>query len=380
MRARLPTVPDTDPTARVADAVQPLPDFAGRLVRWQRQSGRHDLPWQVRDPYRVWLSEIMLQQTQVVTVLDYFARFTARFPTVQALAAAPEDEVLAAWSGLGYYRRARLLHRCAQIVVETHGGAFPQTADSLATLPGIGPSTAAAIAAFCYDERAAILDGNVQRVLCRSHGIGDPVPSTATTRKLWSLARSLLPEAPDIAAYTQGLMDLGATVCKPRQPTCSACPFIADCRARRSGDPQRLPVRQPTRKTRPERSTVMLWLRNPSGGLNWLEKRPLQGIWPGLWSLPQFDATEQALQFAARFGRIIGHRELAAFRHAFTHFELTILPLLVDLQVQPGVAEPKGQWLDLDEATRLGLPAPVRSLLMRQMAATDAPPPSVLQE
>ncbi|MDD5001192.1 MAG: A/G-specific adenine glycosylase, partial [Thiomonas arsenitoxydans] len=162
-----PAAPFTAPT---------LPHFASRLVRWQRQHGRHDLPWQVRDPYRVWLSEIMLQQTQVATVIDYYARFTALFPTVQALAAAPEDAVLAAWSGLGYYQRARNLHRCAQIVVQTHGGAFPQTAESLAALPGIGPSTAAAITAFCFDERAAILDGNVQRVLCRSHGIDDPVP------------------------------------------------------------------------------------------------------------------------------------------------------------------------------------------------------------
>ena len=371
------TVSDTDHATLPPDSVTPLPDFATRLVRWQRHSGRHDLPWQVRDPYRVWLSEIMLQQTQVATVLDYFERFTARFPTVQALAAAPEDEVLAAWSGLGYYRRARHLHRCAQIVVETHGGVFPQTAESLATLPGIGPSTAAAIAAFCFDERAAILDGNVQRVLCRSHGVADPVPSTATTRKLWSLARSLLPQAPDIAAYTQGLMDLGATVCKPRQPSCGACPFAGDCRARLSGDPQRLPLRRPTRKSRPMRHTVMLWLRQPSTGLNWLERRPPQGIWPGLWSLPQFDTAQQALQFAARLGQVIGHQELATVRHAFTHFELTILPLRVELQARPGAAEPQGQWLDLDEATRLGLPAPVRSLLMQPIAA--APLPSLLQ-
>jgi len=371
-------VPDSAPAAPFTAPT--LPDFASRLVRWQRQHGRHDLPWQVRDPYRVWLSEIMLQQTQVATVIDYYARFTALFPTVQALAAAPEDAVLAAWSGLGYYQRARNLHRCAQIVIQTHGGAFPQTAESLAALPGIGPSTAAAIAAFCFDERAAILDGNVQRVLCRSHGIDDPVPATATTRKLWSLARSLLPEAQDIAAYTQGLMDLGATVCRPRQPACTECPFATDCRAHLAGDPQRLPVRKAARKSRPQRSTVMLWLRNSPDGLCWLEKRPQLGLWPGLWSLPQFDAPEQALQFAAQIGPVIGQRELAPFRHAFTHFELTVRPLLVDVQAQPRAAEPQGQWLDLEQAARLGLPAPVRSLLLQQVPPADAPPPAVLHK
>lgn len=355
-------------------AEQGPPHFARRLVQWQRQYGRHDLPWQVRDPYRVWLSEIMLQQTQVAVVADYFSRFIARFPTVQALAAAPQDAVLAAWSGLGYYQRARNLHRCAQIVVEAHGGAFPQTAERLAALPGIGPSTAAAIAAFCFDERAAILDGNVQRVLCRSHGIDDPVPSAATTRRLWALARSLLPDAKDMTAYTQGLMDLGATVCKPRQPLCRQCPFAADCRANLSGDPQRLPVRKPSRNIRPQRSTVLLWLRCAPGDQIWLEKRPPQGIWPGLWSLPQFDTPELAVMFAAQLGRVVSQRELPTIRHAFTHFELTARPLLIDLDPTPQAAEPQGQWLSLAQAALLGLPAPVRSLLLQPVAADCAPP------
>ncbi len=363
-------------------AEQGPPDFSSRLVRWQRLHGRHGLPWQVRDPYRVWLSEIMLQQTQVAVVAGYFVRFIARFPTVQALAAASPDAVLAAWSGLGYYQRARHLHRCAQIVVEAHGGAFPQTAAMLATLPGIGPSTAAAIAAFCFDERAAILDGNVQRVLCRSHGIDDPVPAAATTRRLWALAHSLLPEANDIAAYTQGLMDLGATVCKPRQPLCMQCPFETDCRARRAGDPQRLPVRKPARSARPQRSTVMLWLRSLPHGQTWLERRPSQGIWPGLWSLPQFDDTEQATVFAAQFGRIVSQRELPTFRHVFTHFELTARPLLIDLHATQQAAEMSGQWLSLAQAEQLGLPAPVRGLLLQPIAAIPAdpaPPRAALQ-
>jgi len=357
------------------------PHFASRLVQWQRQHGRHDLPWQVRDSYFVWLSEIMLQQTQVAVVADYFARFIARFPTVQALAAAKQDAVLAAWSGLGYYQRARNLHRCAQMVVERFDGTFPHTARELATLPGIGPSTAAAIAAFCFDERAAILDGNVQRVLCRTHGIDDPIPSAATTRKLSTLAHSLLPETEDMAAYTQGLMDLGATVCKPRQPLCTQCPFEADCQARLSGDPQRLPVRKPSRGARPQRSTVMLWLRSVPGEQTWLEKRPPKGIWPGLWSLPQFETLEQATLFAAPFGRIVGQHALPTFRHVFTHFELTVHPLLIDLHAPYQCAERPGQWLSLAQAAQLGLPAPVRNLLLQHTAAVpaDAPPPVALQ-
>ena len=201
------------------------------MIGWQGRHGRHGLPWQGNpDPYRVWLSEVMLQQTQVATVLAYYPRFLARFPDVRALAAAPLDAVLAAWSGLGYYRRARLLHRCAQVVVAEHGGAFPRHAVQLAALPGIGRSTAAAIAAFCFGERAAILDGNVKRVLARAFGIGDDLGTAAGQRALWARAEALLP-ARGIGAYTQGLMDLGATVCLARRPRCDACPLAATCAA-----------------------------------------------------------------------------------------------------------------------------------------------------
>jgi A/G-specific DNA-adenine glycosylase (EC 3.2.2.-) len=203
--------------------------FASRLVAWQRSHGRHDLPWQAStDPYRVWLSEIMLQQTQVSVVLSYYPRFLQRFPHVQALAEASEDAVLAQWSGLGYYRRARNLHRCAQQVCSEHGGHFPHTAKELQQLAGIGRSTAAAIAAFCFGERAAILDGNVKRVLSRAFVLPASVSAAAETRALWSLAESLLPEQA-IQTYTQGLMDLGATLCKPRKPACAQCPFASDC-------------------------------------------------------------------------------------------------------------------------------------------------------
>src|SRR5450830_404982 len=222
--------------------------LAQRVVRWQREHGRHDLPWQnTRDPYRVWLSEIMLQQTQVSTVLDYFDRFLVRFPDVAALAAAEQDEVLGLWSGLGYYSRARNLHACARQVMALHGGAFPRSAELLATLPGIGRSTAAAIASFCFDERVAILDGNVKRVLTRALGFGDDLAVAAHERRLWDLATDLLPEAPavggdagrspDMPAYTQGLMDLGATVCTTRKPACLLCPLQATCKALAEASP-----------------------------------------------------------------------------------------------------------------------------------------------
>ena len=361
--ASLTASPTTDPPEAAV-----LPQFAARLVQWQRAHGRHGLPWQGRSAYHVWLSEIMLQQTQVAVVTGYYTRFVERFPTVQALAAAPQDAVLAAWSGLGYYQRARNLQRCAQLVVQRYGGEFPRTARELAELPGIGPSTAAAIAAFCFAERAAILDGNVQRVLCRSHGISDPLPDAAATRKLRALAQALLPAASDIAAYTQGLMDLGATVCRPRQPLCAQCPFAADCRARNGGDPQRLPQRKPKTAARQRRHTVMLWLRNRADGTLWLERRPPQGIWPGLWSLPEFAGRPQALAFAARLGAVVAQRELPAFAHAFTHFDLTAQPLQIDVEPATTAAEPAGQWIAPQAAAALALPAPVRALLLRHAA------------
>jgi A/G-specific adenine glycosylase len=253
--------------------------IASRLVAWQRKHGRHGLPWQhTRDPYRVWLSEIMLQQTQVTAVLDYYQRFLSQFPTVKALAEAPADQVMTQWAGLGYYARARNLHACAKQVMSTWNGKFPPDASGLATLPGIGPSTAAAIAAFCYGERAAILDGNVKRVLARLFAIeGDPT-SRPTELQLWSLARDLVPTAracaadPDLmSAYTQGLMDLGATVCTRGRPKCEACPLKKDCLALLQGRCDELPWPR-TRKVLPERSTAMLIAHRP--GYLLLVQRP----------------------------------------------------------------------------------------------------------
>jgi A/G-specific adenine glycosylase len=349
------------------------PDLATRVVAWQRRHGRHALPWQgTRDPYRVWLSEIMLQQTQVATVLDYYPRFLARFPDVAALAAAPLDEVLALWSGLGYYSRARNLHRCAQVVVAAHGGEFPRSAAGLATLPGIGRSTAAAIATFCFGERAAILDGNVKRVLTRALGFGADLAEARHERELWARAEALLP-ARGIEAYTQGLMDLGATVCLARTPRCEACPLAEICVARAEGRPQAYPVNT-RRPKRQQRADALLWL--VQGGRVWLQQRPPRGVWAGLWSLPEAPTVEDWEARAAAWpGR--GER-LLPFVHVLTHRDWTLAPLRWRLPAHaPTPSGLEGRWFTRDEALALGLPAPVRQLLAGA-SADDLPAAQVL--
>ncbi|MDE1948180.1 MAG: A/G-specific adenine glycosylase [Burkholderiales bacterium] len=341
----------------------PAGAFARRVQRWQREHGRHDLPWQgTRDPYRVWLSEVMLQQTQVATVLGYYARFLERFPDVQALAAAPLDEVLAAWSGLGYYSRARHLHRCAIAVVGAHGGRFPGTSAELETLPGIGRSTAAAIAVFCFGERAAILDGNVERVLTRAIGFEADLAQAAGRRALWQAAVERLP-ARDVEAYTQGLMDLGSAVCLVRRPLCEACPLRTDCVAHAQGRPEAYPVK--TRKLRRgRRSNAWLWLEQ--GGRIWLSRRPESGVWAGLWSLPEFESVP-ALEAAA--GAWPGHGSwLPPLEHALTHFDWTLQPLRWRLPPRARSAAvtqglPEGRWFEPGAALQMGLPAPLRRLL-----------------
>lgn len=335
-------------------------DFAARLVRWQREHGRHALPWQnTRDPYRVWLSEVMLQQTQVATVLGYYEGFLRRFPTVQALAAAPLDDVLALWSGLGYYSRARNLHRCAQAVVQQHGSVFPASAARLAELPGIGRSTAAAIAAFAFGERAAILDGNVKRVLARHRGFGEDISAAPAQQRLWALAQTLLP-ARGVDRYTQALMDLGATVCTARSPACGRCPVASDCVARAEGEPQRYPAK--TRRTRRgRRENALLWLRQ--GERTLLVRRPDQGVWAGLWTLPEYASVDE-LEAAAHWP---GSGEwLEPVVHALTHFDWTLHTLAWTLppRVRVPVALPDGRWVARDDALALGLPAPVRRLLV----------------
>ncbi len=336
--------------------------FAGRVVEWQQRHGRHDLPWQgTRDPYRVWLSEIMLQQTQVATVLAYYPRFLDRFTDVASLAAADEDQVLGLWSGLGYYSRARNLHRCARDVMVRFGGSFPRTAAELATLPGIGRSTAAAIAAFCFGERAAILDGNVKRVLTRALGFDADLAVAAHERELWQRAEALLPSTDlhrTMPAYTQGLMDLGAMVCTRTRPACVICPLQGECVAAREGDPARYPVR--TRRT--ARSQLTLWLlhAHDAQGRVWLQQRPERGIWARLYCLPVHEDREQLLGSlsAAAQGTVV---EYAGFRHVLTHRDLDIH--IVSARVGPHDLAGEGAWFAPGEWTALGLPAPIRAFL-----------------
>lgn len=346
----------------------PGAEFSTRLIEWQRSHGRHALPWQnTRDPYRVWLSEIMLQQTQVATVLGYYERFLRRFPDVAALAAAPLDDVLALWSGLGYYSRARNLHRCAREVVEHHGGAFPRSSERLAQLPGVGRSTAAAIAAFCFGERVAILDGNVKRVLTRVLAFDGDLAQSANERALWSQASALLPENGGIEAYTQGLMDLGATVCLAREPSCLLCPVQPLCIAAGTQTQSRFPVRSRKLK-RGVREHIWLWLRWRDR--IWLVQRPDSGVWAGLWSLPEFASVEN---FDAASSSWPGSAEsLPSFTHVLTHLDWTLHPLRWTLPPRTAArtiaaivsAWPSGRWFDLDEALAAGLPAPLRKLLV----------------
>jgi len=348
------------PTAPTALTALTAPTFATHVIRWQRQHGRHGLPWQgTRDPYRVWLSEVMLQQTQVSTVLDYYARFLQRFPSVAALAAAPLDDVFALWSGLGYYSRARNLHRCAQAVVADHGGEFPRSSQALEKLPGIGRSTAAAIAAFCFGERVAILDGNVKRVLGRTLGFAEDLATAAAVARLWSLADRLLPPR-DVDIYTQGLMDLGATLCATRRPACERCPVAAHCLARASGEPESFPVKT-RRLKRSQRENALLWLRHRDRV--YLVKRPATGVWAGLWSLPEFTSTLALDEATADWP---GHGAWQPdVQHALTHFDWLLHPMqwVLPVRAKLDAALPEGRWFSIDEALALGLPAPVRRLL-----------------
>ena len=371
--------------------------FAPTLVAWQRVHGRHTLPWQQlasgrdagpgagRDAYGVWVAEIMLQQTQVAAVIPFYRRFLERFPDVTALAEAPLDEVMRCWSGLGYYSRARNLHAAAGRVVSEFAGVFPDDLDALERLPGVGRSTAAAIAVFAFGLRAAILDGNVKRVLARVFAI-EGVPSNAvTTRGMWSLAAELLPARGvgyggegDIGHYSQGLMDLGATVCTPRNPSCRSCPFETDCLAYRQGRVAELPHRA-RRKALPERRVTMLLITRGNEVL--LERRPPTGIWGGLWSLPEAQRVDDLEQFRGRFerfGDLLSIEGEPGFTHRFTHFVLHADVVHARLREtphegrQPHLASPEEplRWVDETDVLELGLPAPIRTL-MRVRRADD---------
>lgn len=345
-----------------------LPDFAQRLIAWHKMHGRKGLPWQnTTDPYRVWLSEIMLQQTQVATVIPYYQRFLERFPTLADLAAAPVDAVMPLWSGLGYYARARNLHKCAQTVVARHGGEFPRDANRIAELPGIGRSTANAIASFCFGAQTPILDGNVKRVFARCFGIDGFPGSVPVEREMWALAERLMPTT-ETGLYTQAQMDLGATVCTRGKPLCSRCPLNDVCIAHRDNRIAELPAPRP-KKTVPERESVFLVMQSEHGIL--LERRPPSGIWGGLLCLPELPPGTDAAQHAARHYGVAATewREEPSLRHVFTHFRLTLRPLHARVTPAPAIMENGRRWLSADAYVDAALPTPIRTLLARTFGA-----------
>ncbi|MFN3580398.1 MAG: A/G-specific adenine glycosylase [Pseudomonas sp.] len=338
--------------------------FAAAVLAWYDEHGRKDLPWQQGiTPYRVWVSEIMLQQTQVATVIPYFQRFMQTLPTVEALASAPADEVLHLWTGLGYYSRARNLHKAAKQVVAEHGGEFPADIDALIELPGIGRSTAGAIASLSMGLAAPILDGNVKRVLARFHAVEGWPGTRSVHDRLWTLAERHLPTA-RFDHYTQAMMDLGATLCTRSKPSCLICPLQTGCQAHFLGQETAYPGSKP-RKSIPVRQCLMPLLVNPQGEV-WLQRRPDSGLWGGLWCPPQLDSREQLDALVVEQGwHPQGIEELAPLRHTFSHFHLDIQPLLVRVSVGSGVAEPGQVWYNLRQPSRLGLAAPVKKLLKR---------------
>jgi A/G-specific adenine glycosylase len=367
--------------------------FAAALIDWHARHGRHDLPWQRRrTPYRVWVSEIMLQQTQVATVIPYYERFMQRFPDAGALAAAPLDDVLHLWSGLGYYARARNLHRAAVRIAEEHGGKFPRSFEAVAGLPGIGRSTAGAILALSRAERFPILDGNVRRVLSRHFGVEGSASDRATLEKLWTLSEECTP-AENVDTYTQAVMDLGATVCVRRNPSCNTCPVAATCIARRTGRQHELPSPKPARARRVRQVFMLAAVREDGGIL--LERRPERGVWGGLWCLPEFASAAEAADYARQTLRDAAARPvpLATVEHAFTHFDLVITPLLAQCSgsagavplaipgggpfgprgpAQASAAAPRSLWYRAREPAKLGLPAPIRLLLERLASPAGA--------
>lgn len=347
--------------------------FSQRLLRWYSRNGRHDLPWQQqRTPYRVWVSEIMLQQTRVETVIPYYQSFMQQFPTVQALANAELDSVLHLWTGLGYYARARNLHRAAIKIVHEHAGRVPMSMDELTELPGIGRSTAGAILALSANQRHSILDGNVRRVLARHRGIGGWPGKAEVLRELWNVADACTPAA-QVADYTQAIMDLGATVCLKSKPQCPLCPVADDCYARLHNRQQDYPGKKP-RKALPVKKTVFAILENSHGDIM-LQQRPLTGIWGGLWSFPECSPEENIENWlTAQLGYTArAVREMAPFRHTFSHYHLDIVPVHIHVgEGSAGVADnDRYIWYSPAKTRKLGLAAPVKSLL-EQLARKHA--------
>ncbi len=356
-----------------------IPDFAARLLQWFDQYGRKDLPWQQnKTPYRVWVSEIMLQQTQVASVIVYYQRFMQSFPDVKTLANAPEDQVLEHWAGLGYYARARNLHKAAKQIVAQHEAVFPDSFDDIIALPGIGRSTAGAILSIAFKQRASILDGNVKRVLCRHRAIDEWPGKTSIETTLWSLAGALTPEQ-NVDRYTQAIMDLGATLCTRTKPTCEACPVNDDCLAKQRNLQAELPKPKP-KKTIPLRHTWMTHVENSQGEIL-LEKRPPSGIWGGLYSLPEWPAELDSAEIAAELTRQYGFEltsitEATPFVHTFSHYKLAIQPIQVKV-LNSGLGIRSNDtllWVKKDKLQQLGLPAPVTKYLNKLIHPSVATP------
>ncbi|MGB0446134.1 MAG: A/G-specific adenine glycosylase [Pseudomonadales bacterium] len=342
-------------------------DFAQQLLSWFDDHGRHNLPWQDnRNAYRVWVSEIMLQQTQVATVSPYFERFMARFPQLSDLAAAPVDDVLALWTGLGYYSRARNLHKCAQVVTEQYQGDFPTDTQTLAQLPGIGPSTAAAIVSQAYNKPAAILDGNVKRVLTRIYAIEGWPGQKVIEQQLWELAKQLTPQQRN-ADYTQAIMDLGATICRRNKPLCVACPMQNNCQALAQDKVSALPTRKP-KKDLPEKQVWTLLLTDHQQNVQ-LYQRPHKGIWGGLWSLPEFACLEDLQNHLALLGTT-NSQPLPEVKHAFSHYKLTLHPYRVSLPANHGYIQEttRLKWYASQQIDTIGLPSPIKQILQQYWA------------
>ncbi|KJS08269.1 MAG: DNA glycosylase [Gammaproteobacteria bacterium BRH_c0] len=336
---------------------------ASRLLRWFDQHGRKDLPWQKNiTPYRVWLSEIMLQQTQVTTVIPYFERFTATFSTVTDLAAAPIDQVLHLWTGLGYYARARNLHKTAAIVASEYGGQFPDSVEALSQLPGIGPSTAGAIVSIAFRQRATILDGNVKRVLARHNAVPGWPGESAVVARLWEIAEHNTPKS-RVADYTQAIMDLGATLCTRSKPRCDECPLQRDCAAFAQGNPTDYPGKKP-KKTIPVKTAFFLIIRDQRGNVL-LEQRPPTGIWGGLWSFPESACEDDIAHLCQRYGLKAGKVTLdTPRRHTFSHYHLDFTPVQVSASATGRISDVNTTWIQPSDLNGIGLPAPVKALLV----------------
>jgi A/G-specific adenine glycosylase len=343
--------------------------FAEAIIAWQKQHGRHDLPWQTKsgqapDPYAIWVSEIMLQQTQVSAVIPYYLRFMSRFADVSSLAAAEQEEVLQYWSGLGYYSRARNLHAAAQKILDDHNGQFPESIEAIQALPGIGRSTAAAIVSFAFQQPQTILDGNVKRILARYQQIEGWPGSPKVENTLWQLAESLVPKQ-DTGIYNQGLMDLGATICTRSKPQCSRCPVRETCQARAHDTVKQFPFSKP-KKTLPEKACTMLILLKGNEVL--LQKRPQKGIWAGMWSLPEIDSSTIAAEYVkSQFGFDTESLEpLPLVQHSFTHFKLAITPQPMLVLGKAAEIMAPYMWIELEDAKASAIPTPVRNILTAQ--------------